>query len=96
MDKKNKLSIKVILLVILTISSIFLLGFKITEHKTPNEMYAVYLNGNKIGTVKSKEDFNNYINTQEEKLKEKYCYFLTRNASRTTSTKNDKFIRSNR
>ena len=72
MDKKNKLSIKVILLVILTISSIFLLGFKITEHKTPNEMYAVYLNGKKIGTVKSKDDFNNYINEQEEKLKQKY------------------------
>lgn len=72
MDKKNKLSIKVILLVIITISSIFLLGFKITEHKTPNEMYAVYLNGKKIGTVKSKDEFNHYINEQEEKLKQKY------------------------
>ena len=72
MDKKNKLSIKLILAVIITISSIFLLGFKITEHKTPNEMYAVYLNGKKIGTVKSKDDFNKYINEQEEKLKQKY------------------------
>lgn len=71
-NKKNKLSIKVILVAILAISSVFLLGFKITENKTPNEMYVVYLDGKKIGTVKSKDEFNEYINKQEEKLKEKY------------------------
>ena len=48
MHKKNKLSIKVIIIAILAISSVFLFGFKIIEHKTPNEMYAVYLNGKKI------------------------------------------------
>ena len=61
-----------ILIVILAISSIFLLGFRITKNKTPNEMYVVYLEGKKIGTVKSKEEFNNYINIQEEKLKKQY------------------------
>ena len=45
--KKNKPSINLILIVILTISSIFLLGFKITKNKTPNEIYAVYLEGKK-------------------------------------------------
>lgn len=70
--KKNKPSIQLILIVILSISSIFLLGFKITKNKNPNEIYAVYLEGKKIGTVKSKDEFNAYINKQEEKLKEKY------------------------
>ena len=37
-----------------------------TKNKTPNEMYVVYLQGKKIGTVKSKDEFNTYINNQEE------------------------------
>ena len=70
--KKSKLSIRIILVVILSMSSIFLVGFGITKNKTPNEMYAIYLEGKKIGTVASKDDFNNYINIQEEKLKAQY------------------------
>ena len=70
--KDKKITIKLIIVCILTISSIFLLGFNITKNKSPNEMYAVYLQGEKIGTVKSKDEFNQYINTQEEKLKEKF------------------------
>lgn len=69
---KNKVSINIVLVVIIAISSIFLLGFKLTQNKVPNEMYAIYLEGKKIGTVKSKDDFNEYINNQEEKLKEQY------------------------
>lgn len=71
-DKQRGWSISLVLVVILSISSIFLLGFKLTKNKTPNEMYAVYMEGKKIGTVKSEEDFNNYINQQEEKLKKQY------------------------
>ena len=55
-----------ILVIILSISSIFLVGFKLTKNRIPNEMYAIYLEGKKIGTVSSKDDFNNYINIQEE------------------------------
>lgn len=69
---KIKMNINIILIVILTISSIFLLGFKLTQNKTPNEIYAIYLEGKKIGTVKSKDSFNEYINKQEEKLKNQY------------------------
>ena len=61
-----------IFIVLISILSIFLLGFKLTENKTPQELYAIYLEGEKIGTVKSKEEFNEYINLQEEKLKDKY------------------------
>ena len=71
-DKQKGWSISLILVVFLCISSIFLLGFKLTKNKTPNEMYAVYLEGKKIGVVKSEDDFNDYINIQEEKLKTQY------------------------
>ena len=70
--KNKKWTFSVILVVILSILSIFLLGFKLTTNKTPREVYVVYLEGQKIGTVKSKDEFDNYINTQEEKLKDKY------------------------
>lgn len=71
-NKKNKMSVSLILVIIISIASVFLLGFKLAKNKTPNEMYAIYLEGKKIGTVKSKDDFNKYINNQEEKLKQKY------------------------
>ena len=66
---KNKITFKIALVVLLICSSLILVGFKLTKNKTPNEMYAVYLQGKKIGAVKSKDDFNEYINQQEEKLK---------------------------
>ena len=59
-------------MVLLSILSIFILGFKLTVNKDPHEMYVVYLDGKKIGTVNSKEEFEKYINSQEEKLKDKY------------------------
>ena len=71
-NKKQKMSFKMLLVVILLIATVFLLGFKLNENKTPNEYYAIYLDGKKIGTVKSKEEFNKYINIQEEKLKQQY------------------------
>lgn len=70
--KNNKITIKLILVVILSISSIFLVGFKVTKDRTPNEIYAIYVQGKKIGTVKSKEEFNQYINEREEVLKEQF------------------------
>lgn len=69
---KSKWSFSIIFVVAISILSIFLLGSKLTENKTPIEVYAVYLSGQKIGTVKSKDEFNEYINKQEEKLKAKY------------------------
>ena len=69
---KSKWTVGIITIVILSILSLFLAGFKLTTNKEPKEVYNVYLDGEKIGTVKSKEDFEKYINNQEEKLKEKY------------------------
>ena len=69
---KNKWTVGIITIVILSILSLFLAGFKLTTNKEPKEVYNVYLDGEKVGTVKSKVDFEKYINNQEEKLKEKY------------------------
>ena len=69
---KNKLKFGTITVIVLSILSIFLLGFKLVSNRTPQEVYAVYLNGKKIGVVKSKTELDNYINKQEETLKEKY------------------------
>ena len=69
---KGKWSIGTIFIIMFSIASIFLLGFKLTSNKNPVELYNVYLEGEKIGTVKSKDDFETYINKQEETLKEKY------------------------
>ena len=57
---------------ILSILSLFLAGFKLTANKEPATVYNIYLDGEKIGTVKSKEELEKYINSQEEKLKQKY------------------------
>ncbi len=69
---KNKWTFGIITIVILSILSLFLAGFKLTTNKDPIEVYNIYLDGEKIGTVKSKEEFEKYINSQEEKLKQKY------------------------
>ena len=66
---KNKILFSIF---ILCSMSIFLFGFGFKFNKSPNTMYVVYLDGKKIGVVKSKDEFNDYINIQEEKLKEKY------------------------
>lgn len=70
--KNKQWTISIIFVIILSILSIFLLGFKLTINKTPNEVYAIYVEGKKIGVVKSQEEFNDYINLQEEKIKEEY------------------------
>ena len=38
----------------------------------PQEGYRVYLEGKSIGLIKSKDELNEYINVQQEKLKSKY------------------------
>ena len=68
---KSKWSIGVIFVIVLAIASIFLFGFKLNTNKEPKEVYNIYLEGNKIGTIKSKESFEEYINKQEESLKKK-------------------------
>lgn len=69
---KSKWSFSIIFVIIVSILSIFLLGFKMVQNKVPTEIYAVYLDGEKIGNVKSKTEFENFINEKEEALRKKY------------------------
>lgn len=43
-----------------------------TENNIPIEGYRVYLDGKTIGLIESKDELENYIDTQQQKLKEKY------------------------
>lgn len=71
---KKKISVGVIISTVLLIAGLLFLVVvnELLQNRTPNELYSVYLSGKKIGTVKSGEEFNTYINLQEEKLKVKY------------------------
>ena len=68
----NSFSISNICLIVLLSMAIFLLGFNKSENRVPMDAYAVYLDGNKIGTISSKDDFEEYINEKEALLKERY------------------------
>ena len=69
---KNKGNIGTTLVVIILSAFIFVFGGPGTTKREPNTYYAVYVDGKKIGMVDSAIKFDDYINTQEEKLKEKY------------------------
>lgn len=62
----------VYLIVLLLCMSLFLFGFNYKKNKYPHEFYQVYLNGEILGVVKSKEKLEKYIDEQGESLKEKY------------------------
>jgi len=50
----------------------FLLGFTNKINKEPIEVYKVFVNGKVIGTIESKSSFEDFVNIQEEKIKQKY------------------------
>ena len=69
---QNKWTISQISIIIIACISIFLLGFNTSENTEPSVVYKVYLDGQIVGTVESKTDFEAYINTKEEQIKDKY------------------------
>jgi len=71
---QTKWSISMLALTILISLSIFLLGFNKNENEneTPQIVYNVYVDGKIIGTIKSQESFEAYINNKEEQIKQKY------------------------
>ena len=44
----KKWTMGVISVIILSVMSIFIFGFKLTTNKNPQEVYNIYLDGNKI------------------------------------------------
>ena len=67
-----KWTISKILLVILVGLSVFLLGFNDKKEAVQKKVYNVYLDGNLIGTIESKEEFEAYINEKEEQIKKQF------------------------
>lgn len=72
--QNKKININTILLIIIIIPLITFLSISSGSktNKNPNEVYAIYIEGEKIGTVASKKSLENYINKQEEQIKIKY------------------------
>ena len=63
---KNKYSVSLIVFLLITTLSIFLLGFNSKDKGIPQEVYNVYLDGSLIGTIESKDSFKEFINAKEE------------------------------
>ena len=69
---KSKWSFSIIFTILVASIAAIFLGININFNKNPQTVYAVYLDGNIIGTVSDKKDFDEYINQKEQELKEKY------------------------
>ena len=68
-NKKNILYISISL--ILSFVIVFY-GMINVKSKEPQEVYRVYLNGKSIGLIESKEELENYINNEQQSIKDKY------------------------
>lgn len=62
---------KKIIITMMIISIFFTAGFT-KVLKSPQEVYRVYLKGESIGLIKSKEKLEKYIDTKEAEIKDKY------------------------
>ena len=58
------------LIVAILVVVLVIFGFSVERKTGPNTYYQVYLDGNVIGTIKSKEKFENYINKQGKLIKD--------------------------
>lgn len=58
--------------VILISITLVLYGYTENRNKVPNEVYKVYLDGEEIGVIASKTNFENLINANQENLKNRY------------------------
>jgi len=67
---KGKITSILVAVIIFLCMFVFSLGEK--NYSKANEVYQVYLNGQKIGLLNNKEDLYNIINKKQLKIKEKY------------------------
>ena len=70
--QNNHFKLSYIIVIILVGVLVFGLGFTSYSNREPISVYKVYVDGEVIGTVSSKEEFNNYINEKEKEVKDKY------------------------
>lgn len=60
------------LIVAIISTGLFLFAYSKKEYTVANEIYQVYLNGNKIGLITDKDDLYDLINDKQQEIKEKY------------------------
>lgn len=70
--QNNNFKVSYIVVVIIVGLLCFSLGFANYSTLSPMEVYKVYIDGKLIGTVASKEEFDDYINEKDAQIKEKY------------------------
>ena len=68
----NKFRISYVIVILLVGILVFGLGFTSRSKNNPVDVYKVYIDGEVIGTVKDKEEFDKYINDKEEAIKKRY------------------------
>ena len=68
----KKINLGVIAFAIFLSVFVLVLTFTTSSASEPVAVYTVYLDGKSIGSVASKESFNDYVNSKEEELKKKY------------------------
>ena len=66
----NKKAIFLTILALIISSVVFFVGY--TEVKVPKTVYKVYLDGEAIGFINSKEELEAYINQEQDEIKDKY------------------------
>lgn len=66
----NKKTIFFIIIALLISATVFLVGYN--EVKSPQTVYKVYLDGQAIGLIESKEALEAYINQEQNEIKDKY------------------------
>ena len=69
---KNKWTFSLISLVFVLSLSIVLFGFSSRLNVNPVDAYVVYLDGQKIGTIANEEEFDEYINQQQQNIRNIY------------------------
>lgn len=64
----------IIVIICLIISGIltYLFNYRNISSTTPREAYRIYLNGETIGLINSKDELDEYINKQQDRIKKKY------------------------
>jgi len=72
MENNNKWGFGIIISVIVISLFIILFGFNNKISREPSVVYTVYLDGKYIGTIASKDSFEDFINTKEDELKKRY------------------------
>lgn len=72
MTKKDKIISSILTILLSVFVCIPIFSFKKEVNEKPEELYRVYLYGKSIGTIKSREKLEKYINEDQKELKEKY------------------------